>query len=44
MKAVDDLQTGLGNGRHQLLKEKKKKSHLSERKGAMSRLTVESTN
>lgn len=25
MKAVDDLQTGLGNGRHQLLKEKKKK-------------------
>lgn len=32
MKAVDDLQTGLENGRHQLFKRRKKKSHLSEKK------------
>lgn len=31
MKAVDDLQTGLGNGRHQLLKEKKKVTFQKEK-------------
>lgn len=43
MKAVDDLQTGLENGRHQLFKRKKKKV-IFQKKRSQSRLIVESTN
>lgn len=45
MKAVDDLQTGLENGRHQLFKRKKKKKKvIFQKKRSQSRLIVESTN